>query len=823
MSTFTSSFVSRGMAALLVAGAAGLALGPSARADDAALGGITAEIPWSELRDLLRTAWEAEHPADGGPAAPAHAFGPAEVKATLGGGQLAATIEVPVRTFRDGATVVKLFDSAPAIGRALLDGATAPLLVGDGSLPELPGGALGLVVSTKGEHRLVMDLVVAAPEVPGPNAATLPPLPSPASTVELVVAADLSSVTVDGGVLLHGPGVAGTPAHTYRLALGGGMSLGVQYVAAAPPEDPVAPGEAATPRVTAIVSSMLEVGDGVLRLKSAIVFEITRAPITSIALDLPEGYELVRCEGTGLRRCAADDHGVLTAELGYKVDKAFSLEVVIERSATGEGTSKVAWPALKVRDVEHEIGFLGVVAESGIEVRSGELKGVLPLDVVELPHQLQAMSSRPALLGFRYTRHPYALALEITRHPSGEVLSSAVDQAQITLVATEDGDSVGRAVYRVRNNRKQFLVVALPKGSMIWNAFVAGEPVKPGESKPTEDGRPVYLVPLARSVGGAGGFAEAFDVEVIYFREGAAFGIAGSVVESIPSVDLPVSEMAVYLYLPKGHDYLSAGGDLDTPFGSESDFLSVDDMTVAMDRFADMRAPAAGEAAPARTDAPPAPADEAADKARALGTENIALDPIYRGAASGLMELAGRAGGDSGMARGVLPVKFVLPEHGVLVAFSTALVLPGESPSVFVRYGPSWVGTAAGALGAGAIMAAFVMLAGALMRARRQRKLSGADVQLWAAVATLFVASAIVYLAGGTLFPVVLAGLGLAVAYGLLRWLVERRGRLFRRGPADAGTATAAAAGAAGASATVSVTMPPDAGAPPAPPAAPAA
>jgi hypothetical protein len=528
----------------------------------------------------------------------------------------------------------------------------------------------------------------------------------------------------------------------------------------------------------------------VLRLKAWIDFEISRAPITALRVALPDGYELVRCDATGLRRCATDEPGILKAELGYKVDKAFVLQLVLERTAAGDGMSKVAWPAVKVLDVEHEIGFLGVVAESGIEVRPGASKGILPLDVVELPPQLQAMSARPALLGFRYTRQPFELSLEITRHPSGEVLSSAVDLAAITLVSTEDGDSVGRAVYRVRNNRKQFLVVTLPKGAMIWNAFVAGEPVKPGESKPTEDGRPVYLVPLARSVGGAGGFAEAFDVEVIYFRDGAEFGVAGSVVEALPAVDLPVSEMQVYLYLPSAHDYLSAGGDLETPFGSGEGFLGFD--ALAIDgRFASMDLGPAGSAGPVSTPTAPPPAtpDGAEKPAEVAGSSNMALDPIYRAASEGVLGLRSRTamGGDAGaMARGVLPVKFVLPERGVMVPFTTALVLPGEAPQVYVRYGPSWVRSAASVVGAGAIMAGLVLIAAALWRARRQRRLTGADVHLWAGVATIFVACAVVLLAGGTLTPVWFAGFALAVGYGVLRWIVERRGRSAAAG-VDAG------------------------------------
>jgi hypothetical protein len=121
-----------------------------------------------------------------------------------------------------------------------------------------------------------------------------------------------------------------------------------------------------------------------------------------------------------------------------------------------------------------------------------------------------------------------------------------------------------------------------------------------------------------------------------------------------------------------------------------------------------------------------------------------------------------------------------------MVPFTTALVLPGEAPQVYVRYGPSWVRSAASVVGAGAIMAGLVLIAAALWRARRQRRLTGADVHLWAGVATIFVACAVVLLAGGTLTPVWFAGFALAVGYGVLRWIVERRGRSAAAG-VDAG------------------------------------
>ncbi|HEV8322450.1 MAG TPA: hypothetical protein VG389_12615, partial [Myxococcota bacterium] len=236
---------------------------------------------------------------------------------------------------------------------------------------------------------------------------------------------------------------------------------------------------------------------------------------------------------------------------------------------------------------------------------------------------------------------------------------------------------------------------------------------------------------------------------------------------------------------PSAHDYLAAGGDLETPFGTGEGFLGFD----ALDsdaRFVKFIAPpegsAPGTAAVAATDEADAAKGEA-------GPPKERLEALEHAAAENVFELASRttAGAGAGaMARGVLPVKFVLPERGVLVPFTTALVLPGEAPSVYVRYGPSWVRAAASMTGAGAVMAGLLLVAAALLRARRRRSLNGADVRLWAGVATIFVACAVVLLAGGTLLPVGFAGFGLAVAYGALRWLVERRGRAAATAPAAA-------------------------------------
>jgi hypothetical protein len=111
----------------------------------------------------------------------------------------------------------------------------------------------------------------------------------------------------------------------------------------------------------------------------------------------------------------------------------------------------------------------------------------------------------------------------------------------------------------VRNNRQQFLRLAMPEGVDIWSASVSGKSIRPAKDDQTR-----ILVPLVRSEGAASGLA-AFPVELVYVEKGGEAAKPGEPpVKPLPSGTLhivlprssePVTHLMVNLYLPKEGKY----------------------------------------------------------------------------------------------------------------------------------------------------------------------------------------------------------------------------------------------------------------------------
>src|SRR5690606_22992601 len=104
--------------------------------------------------------------------------------------------------------------------------------------------------------------------------------------------------------------------------------------------------------------------------------------------------------------------------------------------------------------------------------------------------------------------------LEVTQHDDVDVLVTLLDQARATTMWTTDGRRMTSVRYQVRNNRRQYLRLALPEGAELWSASLGGRAVKPAAAA---DGR--VLLPLVRSQS-LGGALAAFEVEVVYVEEG---------------------------------------------------------------------------------------------------------------------------------------------------------------------------------------------------------------------------------------------------------------------------------------------------------------
>jgi hypothetical protein len=109
------------------------------------------------------------------------------------------------------------------------------------------------------------------------------------------------------------------------------------------------------------------------------------------------------------------------------------------------------------------------------------------------------------------------------------------------VLVVEDGKSLVRARYAVRNNQRSLLSVALPPGATLWSTVVAGRPVRPGRSNTG-----ALLIPLEKAR--SRNDLPAFVVELLYVSRIPRWADKGTSDVTLPAVDLPISRTGLVLH-----------------------------------------------------------------------------------------------------------------------------------------------------------------------------------------------------------------------------------------------------------------------------------
>lgn len=531
-----------------------------------------------------------------------------------------------------------------------------------------------------------------------------------------------------------------TVAHTYKF-VDPKSSLTVK----------LAPPERKRGRFDALVDTLFSIGDGVMKASASVKISIKSGKIMDLDMNLPKDVNLINVSAPSLRdhKLGSTDGGRQSLKLMFtqELEGTLRVEIAYERVLGGEH-ERVGVPVVHVDGADTEQGRLAVEALTAVEVECAadceaiKDKRVLFLDVQELPRQLTLRTTNPILLAFKYVHATptFDLVLRVKHHEEMKVQVASIDRAVYQTLFTKDGMALTKASYLVRNRRKQFLKVRLPKGSKIWSARLAGQAVKPaGGEAPGE-----VLVPLLKS-------GDPFQVEVVYKSDIDVLGFAGWLSGTLPLPDIVETRSLWDVFLPESLSY----GKLDT------------NMTVV----GDASAPVAGITS--------GMSEMGGDGGRVFmragdvsGADSklvnaAANKPNLQTAPAGQTEI-------SAATAGVLPLRIDVPRRGIHFRFEKLYANRGREPARFsIHY------TTAGASSSGGILMILAILALAGLVAGRAGlwKISFGPAQ--SAIASIAALAAII-IAGfflGAQLVWALIGAGLSAATLLAAAVVRNRGR----------------------------------------------
>lgn len=432
------------------------------------------------------------------------------------------------------------------------------------------------------------------------------------------------------------------------------------------------------PHVVGMVSTLAKVTERHIACESLLRFEILQGSTDTFRFRLPAKTKILNISGDGMAWTTKESGDLQEVEVkvNRQITDNYEVRLLDESPLSAEAANAVV-PTLEVEDAVRVSGFVGVAAMGRIELNPGaDPQGLERLDVMELPATVRSMSPNPILLAYKYMGTQYVLPLEIRRLEEVPVRVAAIERAVIETMVTEEGAVVGRALYDVSNNVKQFLRVELDEGAEVLSAQVNGNVVKPGR----EPGSGAVLIPLVKSSEGARVLGT-FPVEVAYSQKNILVpSLTGRIDFRLPVVDIPVNDVVWNVFTPNSLSVMRSKGDLKPVRAGQTSFLS---------GFAQGR-----DARRSRLELQDFPLIKMGSEENSPRLAKSASPaPAAAAPAPKATQVPG-TGSQTDMVAGVLPVAVRLPQEGIKYSFRRLIVEDGQPLLLTLHVYRSWCRTA---------------------------------------------------------------------------------------------------------------------------------
>jgi hypothetical protein len=498
----------------------------SVRAQDAARQDGWVVLPIEEYRTLRARATAT--PPDPGPPPLDAALSRVDYDLRLTGETITGQARLTIDVLKQGWVSVQV-PAGMLIRDARLDG--SPTAIVDGDPPRI-------LIARGGRSTLNLGVVVPLVSSAGTESMTLPGPGCALSAVTLTIPRTGVDLSVSGGFIAE-------------QSESGGESRWVAYGTPGRPLTFSWKRKADDRRSTlplktrARITELVALGEDSTQITTSVRVEVTQGVARQSLVAIPEGVVVNQVAGANVSDWNVDG-GTLTVTFLEPVATDTSFLVTGEVHVPRDGS--IAVPLVRIPSADRETGGVAVDVVGAGEIADRQPHGLEPADPSDLGDIIAGRES-PSMAAFQFTPGKgdaaRALTLHVARYTPQAVLVANVEEARYDALVGEDGKSLIRVRYAVRNNQRSFLAVTLPAQAVLWSASLAGRPIRPGL---TADG--ALLLPLQK--GRSNREAPTFVVEITYLHRGEAWGDRGNAHVELAAADLPIARTGLTLhYSPK--------------------------------------------------------------------------------------------------------------------------------------------------------------------------------------------------------------------------------------------------------------------------------
>jgi len=550
---------------------------------------------------------------------------------TLTAGSFTGTAAVTVDVLKEGWVQIQVPDGL-LVSDARVDGRTVSLI--DQPSPHV-------LLSKRGRSVLTLHVVIPVTAAASVESLTVPPAPAAAMQVTLTMPRVGVDLSVSNAWLAS---TSETGGHSRWVAHGRGHEpltfTWRRRVDERRAEQPL--------RLRGSITHLVGLGEDATQLTAAVRVDVVSGVAKAVTLAMPENLRVNRVAGATVADWETVRPGTLRVTFIDPLATTATFSVIGELRGPSEGIVQV--PLVRLSEAERETGGIAVEVLGAGEITERQPQALEPADALDLGSIVAGRES-PSMVAFRFKpvagSAARALAVRVTRYATQAVQVANVDEARYQVLSTEEGKTLVRARYAVRNNHRSLMTVALPVDATLWSASVAGRVVRPGRAASG-----ALLVPLER--GRARDDLPPFAVEVVYLARVAPWSEKGTLQLGLPAIDLPISRTGVALHHSPRFTLTAVPGSFRVePYAAP---------VSAVLRDNEMAGPI-----------PPPPVGTPAP----LEASGAALDALVRSA---------REGQNAGRAVGILPLDIPFPDFGSVIYLASELTPETQTAELGLEY-----------------------------------------------------------------------------------------------------------------------------------------
>lgn len=326
-------------------------------------------------------------------------------------------------------------------------------------------------------------------------------------------------------------------------------------------------------RVSAEIFTLVEVRETLTKHSWIVNHTVEFAGVNEFSIEVPKAIaDDLQIEGANIKERiktdAKDAGGNPTGAVVWRVvlqDKVLGTHTLTFSHDEARAEQKpgavlpVALHEVKAVNVFRETGQVAVLKDGNLEFAKTDATGLETID----PKELNVLLQRDGIfLAYKYSQHPVALSLGVSKNIYLEVPQAIVTYAVLTSVIAEDGAETTEVIYWVKNNSQQFFGIQLPsrggkQARLLSDAFVNGEPQQPSKRPDKNE----VLIRLPARQANNTEFPVRFVYEVPSAKPGEKLGWRGSFDLEPPQLaGVKVLQTRWTLWLPASQRYVDFGG-----------------------------------------------------------------------------------------------------------------------------------------------------------------------------------------------------------------------------------------------------------------------